>query len=137
MFPKYFTLYDFADASYGGTACSPFYGGVNGGFSLRKRDAMIECIRKVSFEQMCEYNGSIVNNPHNSNEDVFFTHACEILKKTVPDEIHRSFLSIEMDYNLDTSVIHRWNIPVHSAEMVMALLAKSPLFSKYIHIQKS
>jgi hypothetical protein len=135
MFPSYFTVYDFAGASYGGTACSPFYGGINGGFSLRKRDAMIDCIRNVTFERMCEYNNCLKTHPDVFNEDVFFTHACEILKKLVPDLFHRSFLSIECDYNQNASVIHAWNKPFHSPEMTMALLHNSPLFSKYIQIQ--
>jgi hypothetical protein len=136
MFPSYFTVYDFAGARYGGTACGPFYGGINGGFSLRKRDAMIDCIRNVSFQRMCHYNISVKNHPDVLNEDVFFTHACEILKKLVPDVFHRSLLSIECDYNPNTSIIHAWNKSFHSPKMTLELLKNSPLFSKYIQIQK-
>ena len=136
MFPAYFAVYDFAGANFGGPEASPVYRGINGGFSLRKRDAMIECIREVSFDKICEYNPELNKTNDKLNEDVFFTHACEILKKLVPDPYHRSFLSIECDYNPETSVIHRWNKIVHTPEMILILLRNSPLFSRYIHMKQ-
>ena len=136
MFPDYFIDYDFAGAGFYG-AISPLIGGINGGFSLRKRDAMLECLREVSFEQMCKYNPPIMDNRDKENEDVFFTHACEILNKLVPDKIHRSFLAIEDDYNSETAVIHGWNKYAKPIENIISILVNSPIFSRYMKPKKN
>lgn len=131
MFPRYFADYDFAGANFYG-AVSPRYGGINGGFSVRKRSAMLECIEKVSMDRVYRYHPEIQDHPHRTNEDVYFTHACEILNKLVPDKIHRTFLAIEDDYTKDTSVIHGWSKYAKNIDFVAYILSKSPLFSKYI-----
>jgi hypothetical protein len=65
------------------------------------------------------------------NEDVFFTGACELLRKTIPDKIHRRFLAIEMDQQVNTCVYHGWDKNYHSFEMAVELLKRSPLFWRY------
>jgi len=131
MFPAHFAEYAFAGANYYG-AVSPMYGGINGGFSLRRRSAMIECIEQVSYTQIYKHNPVLETDRDRLNEDVFFTHACEILNKVVPDKITRSFLAIENDYNIDSCVFHGWNKYVKRIEFIAEILSKSPLFSKYI-----
>ena len=63
------------------------------------------------------------------NEDVFFTYACEMLHKNIPDVIHRSFLAIEAIYNPDTCVYHGWHYNYHSIELAQHLLNKSIIFT--------
>ena len=67
-----------------------------------------------------------------TNEDVFFTIACEILHKEVPDKLHRTFLSIEADFNYETCVHHGWHHNYHEKQMAIGLLKKSELFSLFL-----
>lgn len=107
MFNDNFLEYDFSGANYYVSKDLTFFnGGINGGFSLRKRDKMIECLEKVSIEQLKYYKQQMYslldpNNPLRnvetlfSNEDVFFCWACEYLRLKTPDVEHRKRLSIE------------------------------------------
>lgn len=143
MFKDYFMEYDYSGANYYNKKhISFYYGGINGGFSIRKRDTMIECLQKISWNSIIEYRKECLlklnNEIHmthildNNNEDIFFTYACEMLYKLVPDKIHRSFLSIEADINTDTSVFHGWQYKYHSLEIAYTLLRNSELLSKYV-----
>jgi len=133
LFPPYFFLhFDYAGANYGNNQ-APLYGGINGGFSLRKRSVMLECLENITFEKIREYAPTIPSeNSDFTNEDVFYTFACEMLQKSVPDKVHRTFLAIETDVNDNTSVFHGWNKPYHSYDHAVMLLRGSPLFSRYI-----
>jgi hypothetical protein len=157
MFPDYFLYYDYCGANYYNQG-SILYGGINGGCSLRKKSTMIECIEKINWNtHVVEYKINItkslkypdkticiqhgnskylypIMNIHitSTNEDVFFTHACEILIKNVPDIIHRSFFSIEVDANLNTCIFHGWNKNYHSNTFTIQILQQSTLFKKYI-----
>ena len=145
MFPDYFMHYDFCGASWHMKDVSLFNEGINGGFSLRKRDAMIECLEQVTNDMIEEYRSDARQNksvifkrvnheflklPLKKNEDVFFTYACEILRKVIPDVIHRSFLAIESVYNPDTCVYHGWHYNYHNVEMAQLLLRNSAVFGK-------
>lgn len=75
-------------------------GGIQGGLSLRKKSAMLDCIKNVSLHDVHAYRSRnrlepIYNFIH---EDVFFTHACSILNKRVPSIEKRREFSIEADY---------------------------------------
>ena len=144
--PDYFSkYYDFAGANwYVLSDNRTLFDGINGGFSLRNRSAMIDCIRRVSYAQIRESfpymcitrheEGDAIDADDDSrgmNEDVFFTGACELLRKTIPDKIHRRFLAIEMDQQVNTCVYHGWNKNYHSFEMAVELLKRSPLFWRY------
>lgn len=144
MFPEYFTYYDFCGANWYTKDISLFNEGINGGFSLRKRAAMIDCLEKVTYKMIDEYrvdahnnksmlfktiNRSFLNTPLKRNEDVFFTYACEILHKLIPDVIHRSFLAIEGNFNPEACVYHGWHYNYHNLEMAQMMLQKSTLFS--------
>lgn len=144
MFPDYFNLYDFAGANWYTKDNSIFNEGINGGFSLRNRKAMIECIEKITFEIIENYRCDALKNtsvifryinrdnltkPLKKNEDVFFTYACEILNKQIPDVIHRSFLAIEAIFNPYTCVYHGWHYNYHNANAATMMLSNSTLFS--------
>lgn len=169
MFNDYWLNYDYAGANYDYSIInindnetnkrfyvnnkSIFSGGINGGFSIRKRKAMIECIENVSWGYIQNYRQELFNllklkeieideknkftllTPINilvKNEDVFFTHACEILRKKIPDVIHRHLLAIETSYCNNTTVYHGWNKNYHTYDKAIHLLSLSPLFSKYV-----
>lgn len=75
------------------------YGGVQGGFSLRRKSAMLECLNKVSLSDVQRWRNSNGLKPLTRfHEDVYFTHACEMLKKKVPDVDIRKLFSIEAEY---------------------------------------
>ena len=160
-----YMCYDFSGANYYNKKdIAPFNGGINGGFSLRKKSAMIDCINRVSWESIREYKQKIIKismidcinrascesiheykqkiikildatdeeNVEHFAEDVFFTFACEILHKNIPDKINRTFLSVETDINLNASVHHGWQYSYHDTNTAISYLENSPLFSKYI-----
>jgi len=62
---------------------------MNGGFSFRKKTAMIECIDKVSLKNVRDYrNSHLMNNMYFDNpivgEDIYFQNACELLGFNLP-----------------------------------------------------
>ena len=145
MFPNYFTYYDFCGANWYTKDISLFNEGINGGFSLRNRKVMIECLEKITYDMINEYrtdaltnksiifetvNKEFILSPLKQNEDVFFTYACEMLRKSIPDVIHRSFLAIEANFNRETCVYHGRQYNYHGAEIAQILLRNSPLFSE-------
>ena len=142
MFDNFFeNMYHFSGANYYRPEDSSFYfGGINGGFSIRNRNAMIECIEKITWEKIEEYRKYMFKTHdikekdiQNKNEDVFFTHACEMLLKSVPDKFNRSLLAIEVDLNIQTCVFHGWQWSYHNIDFAKAILLQSPLFSRFIH----
>jgi hypothetical protein len=133
-FSEHFLLYDYAGSNYLSNL-APLFGGINGGFSIRKRATMLECLRKITWEEIDEYRNTRKHSDCaeiplvNKHEDVFFTHACEILCKTVPDVYSRTFLCIENDFNPQASVHHGWNKGYMSINSIVYMLNSSPLFS--------
>lgn len=134
IFSEHFLEYHFAGANYYANA-SPLYGGINGGFSLRKRETMVECLEKITWQEIERYRSNRTYSAlpmaplDKKNEDVFFTHACEILCKMVPDILTRTFLACELDFNPTSSVYHGWDKGFIPAERVHILLKSSPYFS--------
>jgi len=129
-FSDHYLLYDYAGANYYSNL-SPLFGGINGGFSIRNRATMLECLEKVSQTDI-ETHRKIHQMPEDltvMHEDVFFTHACEILHKIVPDKYSRTFLCIETDMNEGAAVHHGWNKDYISRDHLSRLLKSSPLFS--------
>jgi len=61
-----------------------------GGFSLRKKSAMIDCINKIDKQQIIEYRKKFAMNVHNYiltteiGEDIYFQHALEMLNYELP-----------------------------------------------------
>lgn len=133
-FPEHFLLYDYAGSNFL-VNLAPLYGGINGGFSIRKPAVMLECLERITWEKIDEYRAS---RPYSNckdipitrrNEDVFFTHACEMLCKIVPDVYSRTFLCIENGFNPLAAVHHGWNKGYISVESLIFLLQSSPFFS--------
>jgi len=136
--PPIFSHYDYVGASYI-MDDSPVYGGVNGGFSYRKKQAMISCLEKVTWDIIIKYRNSFptlteihMNPLHQKNEDVFYTHACEILRYNVPDRISRTFFAVESDFNKDAAALHGWDKNYLSIEYAIQLLNSSDLFSIFM-----
>ena len=144
MFPEYFSdLYDYSGANYYTQSHISFFnGGVQGGFSLRKRQCMLDCIKHINWNMIADYRKTMMKmfpgmahgepEINLKNEDIFFTYACEILHKTIPDKIHRTFLSIESDINLNTCVMHGWTKYLLPYDQIELLIKNSSLLGKYI-----
>ena len=150
MFPEHFAnVFDFCGANYFHPRdCAPRYGGINGGFSLRKRSAMLECIQKIRIETILRYRRTMqkkytYNLDANvtedmmrlslpMNEDIFFSHACELLNKRVPDTFHRSYFAVEADANPDTAGHHGWDKEYHPPDIAFMLLNKSEFWHQRI-----
>ena len=134
MFDDKFLEYDFAGA------LSVFFVSENnnqhvisnGGFSLRKKTAMLESLKRFSFTQLykdlyqsiSEQKMNIIN-PHNlgkKNEDVFFSLAC---KNTLEHSIQSEF-AVEAEYNFDAAGHHGWNKSYHTVKQVLEILSANP-----------
>jgi len=138
--PEHFLEYDFSGANwYNPQNITFFHYGINGGFSIRKKRAMIDCLEKVSKEILLEYRKKMLEifpkdplnlspslspyllpneinedtPPELDTEDIYFSWACEYLRLKIPDPIHRTFLSIEADMNTETCVFHGWQYEYH------------------------
>jgi hypothetical protein len=131
-FSEHFLLYDYAGSNYLSNL-APLFGGINGGFSIRKPATMLECLQKISWKEIDEYRNTRThfdNKPLlNRYEDVFFTHACEILCKKVPDIYSRTFLCIENDFNPQAAIHHGWNKGYIAVNNLVYMLNSSSLFS--------
>lgn len=94
--------YDYVGANYYNPHhIAPNIQGIQGGLSLRKKSIMIDCIQNVKTDQIHKYRYCLGYDKIPDiiiPEDVFFTHACEILKKKVPSVEKRREFSIEADY---------------------------------------
>jgi hypothetical protein len=124
--------YDYVGANWFSPADAAFFeGGVNGGCSLRKRSAMLECLRLVSWDlissvrqnQIVKFGIQGRKAPLGKlNEDVFYTSACEILhKKMVPIEKRPKF-AVECEYDEDTCFYHGWNKGYHTEAQTRKML---------------
>jgi len=113
-------------------------GVINGGFSLRKKSAMLNCIKHITWEMIELYRKNIYTCHEyfpiqKKNEDMFFTYACEILHYPIAPISIRKQLAIESEYFLGTSVFHGWNKAGYQIEdWAIQILSHSPLFSKYL-----
>ena len=127
-----YLLYDYVGANWFNPADTAFFeGGVNGGCSLRKRSAMLECLRLVSWDLISSVRqNQIVKfgiqgrkaSIGKLNEDVFYTSACEILhKKMVPIEKRPKF-AVECEYDEDTCFYHGWNKGYHTEAQTRKML---------------
>ena len=83
-------------------------------------------------------------NMENMNEDIFFTFACEILQKKMPDMEHRKRLSIEFEESIYFNIVpnennipavyHGWNKNYHSIDAAKYFMSFSPYFRQSIEI---
>lgn len=122
-----FLNYDYIGPNYYAPQhVTPLGKGIQGGVSLRKKSAMIECIEKVNYEIINEYRKN--NNCNEMNdviEDVYFTHACEILNKNVATREINKFFGIECayDYNTNTHCHHGANKRYFGIQEALKLLS--------------
>lgn len=122
--------YDYAGANYFNPLnCNIYIGGINGGCSLRKRSAMLDCLKYVSWELIDAIRSGQAKLLPNINptipdkhEDVFYTHACAILHKNVLPLPERSLFSIEAEYNPGACFYHGWHHNYQSLEQAMYIL---------------
>lgn len=166
--PIVFEKYDYAGATFSDVINNdvflkptPFYRqGINGGFSLRKRAAMLISINTLTIDAIKEYRNALRDlfkniyetkyklsekklvdfNFNIDNEDVFFSNACEIFGFLSPDILHSTQLALEMPINLATdmpSVYHGWDKSFHSYTVAVDYLSKSSLFGEFIGMSKT
>lgn len=119
--------YDYVGANYYHPIdVSPIIGGIQGGLSYRKKSVMLECCRQLDVEALNKYRQEHGCPPiHYFKEDVFFTHACEMLKKKVPPCPLRPSFSIEADFYEKTFGHHGWNKPYFHRDQVARLIQSS------------
>jgi len=127
-----FLPFDYVGANWFNPADTAFLeGGINGGCSLRRRSAMLDCLRFVSWEliknvrenQIIKYGiqGRMATFGK-MNEDVFYTSACEILHKKLVAINKRPKFAVECEYDEDTCFYHGWNKGYHTEEQTRKLL---------------
>jgi hypothetical protein len=131
--PRKYLDYDYAGANYFNPIhLSPRIGGIQGGFSVRKRSAMLECLSRVSLEQACTYLGGIPAETNFIPEDVYFTLACDLLKKHVLPQDLRRVLAIEAEYYDEPVAFHGFRYPYFPMHQCVELVQKSPLLEQYL-----
>lgn len=110
----------------------------NGGLSLRKKTAMLDCLEKTSFEEI----HSLIRNKQNEiliekntylkNEDIFFSFACELLNKNIPPINILPNFSVEAEYNIYATGHHGWNKEYHTREQALEILSANPEYKDLI-----
>lgn len=130
--------------AYSGARCfetmdsSLLNGIINGGFSIRNKTAMLNCLKHITWETIELYRKNNFTCHQyfpieKKNEDVFFTYACEILHYPLPQlPIHKQ-LAIESEFFLGASVFHGWTKTGYQLETwAREILSHSPFFSQYL-----
>lgn len=130
--PAIFLAYDYAGANFfGARFVSPSIGGINGGFSLRRPAAMLECLLEVPQATVTARLGA----PPNVTipEDVYYTHACDLRRKHVPPVGDRKYLAIETEYYERPAAFHGFqhSADVFTMDQCRTLVAESPLLKAY------
>jgi len=108
---------------------------INGGFSLRKKTAMLYCLEHASFNDLYNilYNRIntqkiIITNPDKlgkKNEDIFFSFACELLNKKMPEYNNLPEFSVEAEFELSAAGHHGWNKMYHRHEQILEILSNN------------
>ena len=134
MFDDKFLEYDFVGASSVFFVAENNYQQIvtNGGFSLRKKTAMLESLKRFSFTQLYKELYKAIStqkiniiNPDKlgkKNEDIFFSLAC---RKLSDHHIQPEF-AVEAEYNVDAAGHHGWNKSYHTEEQVLEILSANP-----------
>jgi hypothetical protein len=110
----------------------------NGGLSLRKKSAMMDCLEKMSFQHIYDIIEPIINdiktpvNLYKKNEDIFFSFACKILNKKIPDMHLMPAFSVESEFNMETSFHHGWNKNYHSREQILDILSSNNVYKDFV-----
>lgn len=105
-------------------------GGIQGGFSLRRKSAMLECLANVTDEDIQAYREKHQKRPLTEAElaeDVYFTYACEMLNLKMPPPTIRHYFSIEAQYYKTPFGFHGWQHPYFYESANKAILMCSDL----------
>jgi hypothetical protein len=131
--------YDYVGANYYNAAevAPGGVGGVQGGFSLRRRDAMLECLARVRWDDVDAWRaaggGAAVGAAppiaeSRRFEDIYYTHACAIIGAALPPPSERGEFSVEAERPAPAPAPppiahHGWNRPYFSDAQARELLA--------------
>ena len=91
---------------------------INGGCSLRKKSEMLDCLQKITWDLIEKYYPKMKLR----NEDLFFTFACHLLKKPVPEIEERCQFAVEHEDANDTCFYHGWNKDYQTEEQARQLM---------------
>jgi hypothetical protein len=121
------TRYDYTGANYYNPAETyAATGGIQGGFSLRRRTTMLRCLAEVSWARIDAARtvaGAPAIRADRQFEDIYFTHACALLGVPLPPIAERREFSIEAEYYVAPLAHHGWNRPYFTDAQVRAILA--------------
>lgn len=130
-----FELYDYIGANYyhPDHVCPGGVGGIQGGLSYRKKSAMVACLRAISAADVVQYRAArgLPALPVPMVEDIYFTHACAMLEKSLPAPALRPFFAIEAVYYPTPFGFHGWNHPYFTDAECRELLMGSPEMRKW------
>lgn len=111
---------------YNPNTVAPHIGGIQGGLSLRSKTAMLRCIDQVPKSYIDEYRSFFGLRPtekeNDMHEDVYFSHACEILNLCVPSTIQRKYFAVEADFFPTTCGCHGFQHPYFTEEQQNAYI---------------
>lgn len=128
-FDEEYLNYDYIGANYYRKEnVAPNIGGIQGGLSFRNKKAMIYMLSNIAWDDIkiyrAHYNLSQVRNKH---EDVFFTHACEILKMKTLESNQRKYFSVENDEIDEINKLpfghHGFNLPYISKNKALKIIS--------------
>ena len=126
------TRYDYTGANYYNpaetyaAAGGAVVGGIQGGFSLRRRATMLRCLAEVSWARIDAARaaaGAPAIRADRRFEDIYFTHACALLGVPLPPIAERREFSIEAEFYVAPVAHHGWNRPYFTDAQVRAILA--------------
>ena len=127
--------YDYVGANYYNAAevAPGGVGGIQGGFSLRRRDAMLECLARVRWDDVDAWRRSFGAPPIAESrrfEDIYYTHACAIVGAAMPALSERGEFSVEAEAPAPapapTPIAHHgWNRPYFGDAQARELLERA------------
>jgi hypothetical protein len=98
----------------------------------------MDCLEKMSFQHIYDIIEPIINdiktpvNLYKKNEDIFFSFACKILNKKIPDMHLMPAFSVESEFNMETSFHHGWNKNYHSREQILDILSSNNVYKDFV-----
>lgn len=130
--------YAYAGANYfNRSLLAPASGGVQGGLSLRRRSAMLDCLRRAPLGHVNTYRAAKGQPPVPEEdllrlEDVYYSHAAEMLGHSMPPPAFRHYFSIETDYHPAPFGLHGWNKPYFTPPQYAELVRSSPALRPFL-----
>ncbi len=115
---------------------------INGGFSLRKKTAMLDCLERASFNDLYNILYNWINTQQikitkpeklgKKNEDIFFSLACESLNKKLPKYNTLPMFSVEAEFELSAAGHHGWNKLYHRQGQILEILSNNHNYADLI-----